>query len=374
MRTIFYLLQKEFIQIFRNKTMLPIIFILPLVQMLVLVYAATLEMKNINIEVVDFDKSRTSHELINGFRASPFYTITGFESTVFEAEKSLLTNNADIVMIIPAKLEKDMVDGHSPKVQFLIDAINGMEAGLINSYSISILMKVNSSLSAEMISFSKIQPTLKEINISKRFWYNSRLIYSHYMVPGILVILVTVIGMFLASLNIVREKEIGTIEQLNVTPIKKYQFMAGKLIPFLIIGLFDLALGLTVGWIVFDIPFRGSLFVLFSFAALYLLVVLGFGLMLSAISKTQQQVMFLTFFFIMVFIMVSGIFTPIETMPHLAQQLNIVNPFAHFMKVIRMVLLKGSDFLELIKEFIYMAIYAIIVLSIAIKLYKKTTD
>ena len=371
MRTILFLLQKEFIQVFRNRTMLPIIFILPVVQMLVLVYAATLEMKNINLEVVDFDNSTMSRKIIDAFDASPFYTVTDYKHSVAKAEESLIDNTAYAVLVIPAGLEKGLLKGDPQSIQFLVDAINGMAAGLINSYSSAILQSVNMEIMADMMQFNQKQSTLKQIDIKRRFWYNPGLNYKHYMVPGILVILVTIIGMFLSALNIVREKEIGTIEQINVTPIRKYQFMAGKLIPFLVIALFELALGLLVGWIVFDQPFRGSLVVLFSFAALYLLLVLGFGLLLSTLSNTQQQVMFLTFFFLIVFILMSGIFTPVETMPKWAQKVNIINPFAYFMKVNRMVLLKGSGFQDLLKEFSYIAIYALLILTFAVKYYRK---
>lgn len=371
MRTILYILQKEFIQVFRNKTMVPIIFLMPLMQLIILVYAASLEMKDIKMEVVDFDHSSISREIISSFQASPFYTITGFRQSVDEAEKSLIDNMADVVMVIPAGIEKDLLNGVPPAIQFQIDAINGMTAGLVNSYSSMILLDVNTNLSAKLMHFSDQMPNIKQIEIRRRFWYNPGLNYRHYMVPGILVILVTVIGMFLTALNIVREKEIGTIEQINVTPIKKYQFMMGKLLPFLVIALLELALGLTLGWVIFGLPFRGSLLVLFAFAFLYLILVLGFGLLLSVVSNTQQQVMFMSFFFLLVFILMSGLFTPIETMPHWAQEINIINPFAYFMKVNRMILLKGSGFADLKKEFLYIGIYGVVVLSFAVKYYRK---
>ena len=371
MKTIIFLLQKEFIQIFRNKTMLPIIFILPIVQMLILVFAATLEMQNIKIKIVDFDNSSVSSEIISKFKASPFYELTGIDYSIDVAMKSLNDNSSDCILVIPDKVEKDLINGESANIQLLINSINGMSAGLINSYSSQIIMDVNKNLIIKNIHLS--QPNnLKNISLEQRFWYNPGLNYKHYMVPGILVILVTIIGMFLSALNIVREKEMGTIEQINVSPIKKHQFIIGKLIPFLLIGLFDLALGLAVGWLIFDLPFRGSLFVLFSFAFIYLILVLGLGLILSIISETQQQVMFLTFFFILIFILMSGIFTPIETMPLWAQKVNIINPFAYFMKVNRMVLLKGSGFKDLIKEFLYISIYAIVTITLAIKYYRKT--
>jgi ABC-2 type transport system permease protein len=191
------------------------------------------------------------------------------------------------------------------------------------------------------------------------------------MVPGILVILVTIISLFLTAMNIVREKEMGTIEQINVTPIRKYQFIIGKLLPFLIIALFELAFGLFLGRILFDVPIVGSLPLLFGFAVIYLLVILGFGLFLSVISDSQQQVMFVVFFFMLVFILMSGIFTPTESMPEWANQVNIINPIAYFMRVIRMILLKGSGFIDILPEFFSLTIYAIISLSLAVWRYRK---
>jgi ABC-2 type transport system permease protein len=192
------------------------------------------------------------------------------------------------------------------------------------------------------------------------------------MVPGILVILVTIISLFLTAMNIVREKEMGTIEQINVTPIKKYQFIIGKLLPFLIIALFELAFGLFLGRIIFHVPVVGNLSLLFGFAVIYLLVILGFGLFLSVISDSQQQVMFVTFFFMLVFILMSGIFTPTESMPAWANKVNIINPIAYFMSVIRMILLKGSGFSDILTEFYSLLIYAFISLGLAVWRYRKT--
>lgn len=193
------------------------------------------------------------------------------------------------------------------------------------------------------------------------------------MLPGILVILVTIIGMFLTSLNLVREKELGTSEQINVTPIRKFHFIFGKLFPFWVIALVELAFGVLIGRIFFDLPLLGSLWLLFAFAGVYLLVVLGIGLFLSTLSSNQQQVMFLNFFFMLTFILMSGIFTPVESMPDWAQKLNIINPYAYFMKVIRMILLKGSGFMAIKQEFLSLGIYAIGILSLAVWRYRKVS-
>ena len=192
------------------------------------------------------------------------------------------------------------------------------------------------------------------------------------MLPGILVILITIIGMFLAALNIVREKEMGTIEQINVTPILKYQFIFGKLFPFWVIAMFELAFGLTIGKILFSIPMVGSLWLLFGFTAVYLIVALGLGLFVSTLSNTQQQVMFLMFFFMLTFVLLSGIFTPVESMPEWAHWVNKINPYAYFMRVIRMILLKGSGFWDISKEFFSLLIYGTIILSLAVWRYRKT--
>lgn len=371
MRLILYILQKEFIQIFRNKTMLPIIFIIPIIQLIVLVYAATLEMQDIDAFIVDKDQTSTSRQLINKFRGSSFFNIQESSFSEKDANDALEDNSADIVINIPTGFEQKLFKYNSSELQLLINAINGTAAGLTNVYATAVILDFNKNIISENINNIPIART-KQINISSSFWYNPELNYKIYMLPGILVILVTIIGMFLTALNLVREKEMETIEQINVTPIQKYQFIIGKLLPFLIIALFELAFGLTVGKLLFDIPMIGSLFLLFGFATIYLIAVLGLGLFISTITSTQQQVMFIAFFFMLTFIMMSGIFTPVESMPEWAQNVNILNPFAYFMRVNRMILLKGSDFFDLKSEFISMAVYSISAISLAIWKYRKT--
>ncbi|MBT3207740.1 MAG: ABC transporter permease [Bacteroidetes bacterium] len=371
MNTIKYLLQKEFIQIFRNKTLLPLIFVLPVVQLIILVNAATFEMKNIDMIVLDKDLSQSSRNLISKFEGSPFYHINSFTFSLEEAEEKLLDNSADVILNIPANFERDLLRNNKSKIQFLINAINGTAAGLINAYSISIVQDFNKEIIQEWYDLNQIKIELP-IKLNYRYWFNENLEYTIYMLPGILVILVTLIGMFLSALNIVREKEIGTIEQINVTPIKKYQFIIGKLLPFLIIALFEMAFGLVIGRLLFDQPMVGSLWLLFGFTFVYLLVALGLGLFFSAISANQQQVMFTVYFFLLTFILMSGIFTPVESMPDWAQIINRINPFMYFMKAIRMILLKGSGFFDILDEFVSLSIYAVVILSLAIWRYRKT--
>ncbi|HBS86761.1 MAG: ABC transporter [Bacteroidetes bacterium GWF2_38_335] len=368
MKTIIYLIQKEFIQIFRDKIMLRMMFVLPIVMLIVLVNAATQEMKSISLFVVDNDLSETSRELTGKFSGSPFFKISGNSFSVKKAESEILKDNADMILVIPHGFERNLVTGQNAAVQIQINAINGMVAGLINAYSSQIISGYNQNIIRNQVPGFKA----RGINITNSFWYNPGLNYKIYMVPGILVLLVTIVGMFLTAINIVREKEMGTIEQINVTPIQKYQFIIGKMIPFWVVAMIELSVGLTIGKIFYQIPIEGNLLILFSIAAIYLFVALGFGLFISTMANTQQQTMFLSFFFLVLFILMSGLFTPTESMPYWAQIVNYINPVAVFLKAIRMILLKGSGYADLIPQIVHLSIYAVAIISLAIFRYRKT--
>jgi ABC-2 type transport system permease protein len=371
MKTIKYILQKEFRQIFRNKTLLPMMFWVPLMQMLILVYAATFDMKKIDMAVVDNDMSVTSRQLIAKFDGIPFYNMKNPIMQTIRGEELLTEGSIDMVLVIPSGMERSLIREDETRLQLIINAIDGNSAQLIYSYSSQIISEFNRRLIAKNQAITGLQAPAK-VTITERYWYNQNLDYKWYIAPGILSILVTIIGMFMSGLNLVREKELGTIEQLNVTPIKKYQFIIGKLVPFWIIGLMELAFGLTIAWIVFNLPVTGSLLLLFGFAGLYLLSVLGLGLFISTISYTQQQVMFMNFFFMLVFILMGGIFTPVESMPEWAQTINHINPVYYFMRIMRQIVLKGSGFFDMIPEFTGLTLLGIIFLSMAIGRYRKT--
>ena len=371
MKTIIYLLQKEFIQVFRDKTMLPIIFVVPVVQLVILINAANLDMKNIKMCVVDKDISSASLELITKFKGSPFYRVTGSTLSLEEAEDMMENNKADIILNIPHGFEKRLIKENNSKIQLLINAINSTSASLTNGYSSAVIATYNADMVGEWYPVSK--ESMQGISVIPQYWYNKELNYKIYMLPGLLVILVTIMGMFLAAMNLVREKESGTIEQINVTPIKKYQFLIGKLVPFWIIAMFEFTFGLILCRLIYKLPVEGNLLVLFSITSVYLLVALSIGLFMSTITNTQQQVMFLSWFFMITFIMMSGIFTPAESMPDWAQKVNMINPFAYFMRAMRMILLKGSGFTDLSREFFSLSVYAILMFSLSIWRYRKTT-
>jgi len=346
-----------------------VIFILPIMQLFVLAYAATFEIKNINLYLVDLDKSVSSRDLISKFHGSSYFSIVD-QSTSYElGETELKSGNAHQVIQIPNGFEKDLNNQSSARIQIVTDAIDGNTALLMNAYAMSIITDYNKDMIVEEIPFAS---NSELINVHQSFWYNPELNYITYMVPGILVLLVTIIGMFLTAMNVVREKESGTIEQINVTPIRKYHFITGKLLPFWIIAIFELAFGLTIAWFAFNIPILGSLWLIFLVATVYMLVVLGFGLIISTVSNTQQQSMFIAWFFLMIFILMSGLFTPVDSMPEWAQIVNYANPIAYFIKVMRMIMLKGSGFADISEQLYSLALYAFIALSIAVWRYRKT--
>ena len=297
MRTIRFLLQKEFLQIRRNRTMVPMIIFVPIVQLLILANAATLEMKNIDLCFVDQDLSSASRGLQSNFKGSPFFRVMGSTFNMNEAENYMKDGSADIIIHIPRGFEKRLVHDGRSVIQVQANAINGTTASIGNAYALQIIAGYNRSLVAEWYGVQKTFPATKTIQVIPAFWFNPKLNYKVFMVPGILVLLVTLIGMMLATFNIVREKEMGTLEQINVTPIKKHEFIIGKLLPFWIIALFELAFGLTIGKLLFNIPILGNLWLLFLVAAIYLLLMQSFSLLISNVASTQQQAMFVMFFF-----------------------------------------------------------------------------
>jgi ABC-2 type transport system permease protein len=369
MRTLKFLLQKEFLQIFRNRAMLPIIFVLPIVQLVILTYAADFELKNITYVVLDQDKSQTSTRLLHQFEASPFFKFQGAKVNFKDGMSALDENQATLLIRIPPHFEHDLAKDKTAQIMLDVNSIDGQAASLSFSYASGIINQFNAQIRQEWRGLpDQIQ---MPVVVEKRYWFNPEMAYKNLMVPGILALLVTMIGLFLSAMNVVREKEIGTIEQINVTPIKKVHFLIGKLLPFWIIALFEMAFGLTVGYLIFNIPVNGSLLLLFSYVAIYMVVVLGMGLWISSFADTQQQAMFLAWFVTVIFILMSGLFTPIENMPDWAQKLTWANPVAYLIKVLRSVLLKGSTIGQLQWEFVKISLFAVAMLGLAVSGYRK---
>jgi ABC-2 type transport system permease protein len=374
MKILRFILQKEFRQIFRDKTILAMMLAMPIIQLIILPLAANYDVKNINIVFVDHDHSTYSQKLISKIGSSGYFKIIGMKLSYNDALELINTNAADLVLEIPSGFERNLVREGSQKLNLSVDAINGTKAALGGAYLNAIIMNYNRDLDINIKApAGTITAPPAQIDITFSNWFNPRAEYKYFMVPAILVLLLTLIGGFLTALNIVKEKEIGTIEQINVTPIKKWQFILGKLIPFWVLGMVVFTLGLIVAYVIYGIFPVGNLLLLYLFAAVYLVAVLGFGLLISTYSNTQVQAMFVAFFFIMIFILMSGFFTAVESMPAWARIMSNLTPVTHFIKVVRMIVLKGSGFADVKIELLYIVIFAVILNGWAILNYRKTS-
>jgi ABC-2 type transport system permease protein len=284
------------------------------------------------------------------------------------ATEALLSRSADMILGIPPDFERELVRTRTASVQLVFNAEDGALAGVTNSYAQQIIAAYGRDLNA---SISRTTRASSRIELRTRGWYNQELDYKHYMIPGILVQLLTVVGTLMTAMNIVREKEIGTLDQLNVTPIPRSAFIAAKLIPLLSIAIVLFAIGLAVARWVFGVPIVGSLPLIFFTALIYLISALGLGLWISTIVHTQQQAMFISFFLILIYLLMSGLFTPVRSMPEWAQWIAEVNPVKHFIVIIRSVMLKGAGLLDILRPLGILAATGLIALTLAVRQYGK---
>lgn len=365
-----YILEKEFKQIFRNPAILKVIFIMPVIQLIMLPMAADYEIKNINIAVIDRDHSAVSNQLVQKITASNYFKLVSYDNYFDAAMESIENDKADLILEIPKNFEVNLYNEKESKLFLAVNAINGVKANLGAAYLTNIVQAYNSDFRIETLTPGRFNE-MPIIEISSSNWYNPKMNYKIFMVPGILVLLITIVGMNLSSINIVREKEMGTIEQINVTPIKKAHFILGKLIPFWVIGIVVISVGFLIAWLVYGIIPLGSYFTLYVFAAIYLMVILGIGLLISSYSENQQQAMLVTFFIMMIFVLMGGLYTSIDSMPIWARWFTRLNPISYFIEVMRMVVLKGSRINDIAPQLLIMVIYAIFINTWAVLSYHK---
>ena len=372
MRTLRFLLQKEFRQILRSKSLLFSIILGPIIQLTLLPLAANFEVKNIAVAVVDHDHSSYSQKLIAKIYASPYFSGGRYRESYKEGATLIEQNKADMILEIPQGFEDNLVrDGHD-NLFLAVNAINGTKAGVGSGYLAGIIGDFNQDIRLQWNQPGHFTEAAT-IDLVNENWYNPFMNYFLYMVPGLMVSLLTGIGAFSASLNIVKEKEIGTIEQINVTPVKKYHFILAKLIPYWVLSMVVFTIGMLISRFAYGIVPVGNVGLLYGFLSVYLLCLLGAGLLISTYSDTQQQAVSLAFFFVLVFNMISGVFTPIDSMPGWGQILSYISPMSHFAAVMRMVVLKGSTFKDILPHFTAIIILAIIFNTWAILNYRKTT-
>ena len=365
MRRILYLAQAEVLHIVRDRILLAQVLVVPVVQLLVLSNAATFEIRNTPIHVVDLDRSTASRGLVNRLAANGHFDIVDTTPSVDRADEGLLRGSVTMVVVIPQDFERSLVRTGAGQVQLSVNAEKGSAAGIVQAYASRVLAQYAAELNR------RGPPASGPIDIRVRPLYNVTQNYKHYMVPGILVALMTIIGTLLSAQNIAREKELGTLEQLNVTPITRGQFIIAKLLPFWVLGLIELSLGLLVGTLVFGIPVRGSVPLLYGVAGVYLVVALGIGLWISTLVETQQQAMFVTFFIVNIYLLMSGLFTPVDSMAPWVQTVSIINPVRHFVTISRAILMKGAGPAEIAQPFLILAATAVLVLSFAVRQYRK---
>jgi ABC-2 type transport system permease protein len=374
MRQILFLAQAEVLHIVRDRILLAQTLIVPMVQLVILSNAATFEIRNTPIHIVDFDRTSASRGVVNRLAANGHFEIVDTTPSLNRVDERLLDGSITMAVVIPHDFEESLVKTGVAPVELSVNAEKGSAAGIVQAYAIRVLTQYAAGL--DRLALAGRPDTVRaapvRIDVRMRSRYNPTLNYKYYMVPGILVALMTIIGSLLSAQNIAREKELGTLEQLNVTPITRGQFIVAKLLPFWVLGLIELSLGLLIGTLVFGIPVRGSLPLLYAVAAVYLAVAVGIGLWISARVDTQQQAMFVTFFIVNIYLLMSGLFTPIDSMAPWVQTVTLINPVRHFVAISRAILMKGAGPAEIAQPFLILLGSAVIVLFVAVRQYRKT--
>ena len=343
----------------------------PIIQLPLLPLAANFEVKKIAVAVVDHDHSTYSKKLIDKIYASKYFSGGRYRASYDQAATLIEKNDADIILEIPQGFEDNLVrDGHE-EIFIAVNAINGTKAGVGSGYLGSIIADFNQNIRMQWNQPGHFSEAAS-IDLVNENWYNPFMNYFLFMVPGLMVSLLTGIGAFSASLNIVKEKEIGTIEQINVTPVKKFHFILAKLIPYWVLSMVVFTIGMIISRVAYSIVPVGNIGLLYGFLSVYLITLLGAGLLISTYSDTQQQAVSLAFFFVLVFNMISGVFTPIDSMPGWGKVLSYISPMSHFAAVMRMVVLKGSTFHDIMPHFVAIIILGLVFNTWAILNYRKT--
>ncbi len=370
------MLIKEFIQVFRDKRTRFVLFVPPLIQMLIFGYAATYEIHHVPVAVLDFDHSQESRELISHIAATPYFELQQRLDDSAQIRQLIDRGGATMVLRIDAGFAQQLRKGQTARVQVIVDATNSNTALIALGYLNQIAQRYASVYQRDHM--QRLAPQLvslaPSVQLEQRPWYNTDLRSRWFFVPGVIGSLTMIVVINLTAFAIVREREIGTLEQIMVTPIRPIEFILGKTLPFFLIGLADVALIATLGTFWFRVPLRGSLLVLAAGTVVFLVCMLGIGLLISTVSSTQQQAMVTAFFFIMPAIVFSGFGFPISTMPQWLQLTTFLSPLRYFLVVIRGVYLKGIGFGLLWPQFLGMAVLGTALLTASIFRFRKVLD
>jgi len=372
MRPLLYLIQKEFRQVFRDKAMVKMIFALPLIQMFLFAYAVTTDLKNVRMAALDLDRSAESRELLDAFFSSGYFLNVGALSAESDIESALLKGEADLTLFIPRGYAESLAKGLPTEVGVMVDGQNSSSAGRAMGYAEGIIRReAFRRMDIKSMENPELELRMRRIEPSIRYFFNPELESRFYMVPGIVVLIVTVISAMLTGMAVVKEKEIGTLEQLLVTPLTPGELIAGKTIPFVILAYIELTFATLIAVFYFKLPLVGSLGLLAFTSLLYLMVTLGTGLLASTVSHTQQQAMFTVWFALVFGILMSGFFFPVDNMPRGIYLLTYLNPLRHFVEIVRGIFLKGASARDILPQMLWLGGIGATIFGAAILRFRK---
>lgn len=376
------IIRKEFTQALRDPRMRGMLIIPPLIQLLVFGYAASLDVDNAKIAWMDQDRTPESRELLSEFQGSGRFIIAGMPDSEPAMQRMMDRGQVDGVIRVLPGFAKDVNRGRTTSVQVLLDGTNSNTASIISGfasqtiarYSAESMQHQQRSRMVAATADGPIQPTAPQVTARTRVWFNPDLRSRNYFIPGVIVNIITIVTLSLTAMAIVREKEIGTMEQLMVTPIRATELIIGKTLPFVLVGIWDMLLVMAAALLIFHVPFQGSFWLLFATTLLFLLTTLGAGLFISTVSRTQQQAMMATGLFFQPFFMLSGFTFPIRNMPQVAQWLTIVNPVRYFMEIVRGVFLQGAGVEALWPQMVALAIFGVTILGLSVLRFHKQLE
>lgn len=368
MSKIKHIIKKEFIQIWRDPAMIRIIFLIPIIQLLVLGYVVSSEVKNIQTVICDLDNSPFSRQIIERVRHSGYFKVKYFERQVSAIEDYLNQSQASVAIVIPANMSRNLVKNIPTQIQILMDGVDSNTSTIALGYISGIL---ESFLSENLAQQLQAGTDVHLLTPNIRIWYNQDLKFKNFMIPGLIVFLLTMVTTLISAMGLVREREIGTLEQLLVAPIKKHELLIGKIIPFAVIGIMVVSLAIAFGKVWYNIPIMGNLGLFALIIIIYLFTTLGIGLFVSASAHTQQQAMFMTFFFIVFFMFLSGFLFQIENMPRFAQYLSYLDPMRYLVIVVRELFIKGAGLKYIYWQGIALVIFGGVIFSFAVLRFQR---
>jgi ABC-2 type transport system permease protein len=378
------IVRKEYIVSFRDPRMRGLLIGPPILQMLIFGYAVNLDVEHAKVAWIDHDRTVESRELLSSFRGSPSFDVLEYQGTGGDARELLDHGSVAAVIEVLPGLSRDVERGLPAPVQILVDGTNSNTASIVSAYAVQVVQGYAASTLAQQrrsgamvragIPPESQPPGAARLADQTRVWFNPNLKSRIYFVPGIIVNIIAIVTIQLTAMSIVREKEMGTMEQLSVTPLRPAELILGKLLPFAAMGLFEVFIVTGLAWIVFRIPLQGSILVLIASSVLFLLTTLGMGLFMSTVSHTQQQAMMASFFFFMPATLLSGFNFPIRNMPVLVQYLDYLNPLRYFMKIVRGVFLKGTGPATLWPELLALAVIGIVIFTLSVLRFHKSLD